>query len=101
MIQLTAQRGGLLLLFGALLMFIPSVSRAQSVPATVTPKDIAKREGLLPVSDAWLLCGFLACAAVARPLEPTLSTPITLYLVPTFLVAVRGRDFRRVTAVAT
>ncbi len=25
----------------------------------------------------------------------TLSTPITLYLVPTFLVAIRGRDFRR------
>lgn len=52
MIQLTAQCGGLLLLFGALFMFIPSVSRAQSVPATVTPKDTAKREGLFSVSDA-------------------------------------------------
>ena len=30
----------------------------------------------------------------------TLSTPITLFLVPTFLVAVRGRDFRRTPAVA-
>jgi multidrug efflux pump subunit AcrB len=27
-----------------------------------------------------------------------LSTPITLYLVPTLLVAIRGRDFRRTTA---
>jgi len=26
----------------------------------------------------------------------TLSTPITLYLVPTLLVAIRGRDYRRV-----
>ncbi|MEP7085974.1 MAG: efflux RND transporter permease subunit, partial [Gemmatimonadota bacterium] len=26
-----------------------------------------------------------------------LSTPITLYLVPTLLVAIRGRDFRRAT----
>jgi len=101
MIQLTAQRGGLLLLFGARFMFVPSVSRAQSVPATVTPKDTAKRELLFLVSDARLLGGFLAGAAVARPLELTLSTPITLFLVPTFLVAVRYCDFRRVTAVAT
>jgi hypothetical protein len=100
MIQLTAQGGGLLLLFGALFMFLPSVSRAQSVPATVTLNCLAKREGLFSVSDVWLLGGFLAGAVVARPLELTLSTPITLFLVPTFLVAVRGRDFRRTPAVA-
>jgi len=91
---------GLLLLFGALFMFIPSVWRAQSVPVTVTPKDTAKREGIFSVSYAWLLGGFLGGAPVARPVELTLSTPITLFLVPTFLVAVRGRDFRRTPAVA-
>lgn len=100
MIQLTAQRGGLLLLFGALFMFLPSVSRAQSVPPTVTAKNTAKCEGLFSVSDAWLLGGFFAGAAVARPPELTLSTPITLFLVPTFLVAVRGREFRRTPAVS-
>jgi multidrug efflux pump subunit AcrB len=58
--------------------------------------------GLIP-----LALGLGAGSELQKPLAIavigglTLSTPITLYLVPTFLVAVRGRDFRRVPAVAT
>jgi multidrug efflux pump subunit AcrB len=50
--------------------------------------------GLLP-----LAAGFGAGSEMQRPLALAvigglaLSTPITLYLVPTFLVAVRGRDY--------
>jgi multidrug efflux pump subunit AcrB len=54
--------------------------------------------GLVP-----LALGLGAGSELQRPLAIAvigglaLSTPITLYLVPTLLVAVRGREFRRVT----
>jgi multidrug efflux pump subunit AcrB len=52
--------------------------------------------GLIP-----LALGLGAGSELQKPLAIavigglTLSTPITLYLVPTLLVAIRGRDFRR------
>ena len=55
--------------------------------------------GLLP-----LALGLGAGSELQRPLAIAvigglaLSTPITLYLVPTLLVAIRGRDFRRAAA---
>ena len=60
--------------------------------------------GLIP-----LALGLGAGSELQKPLAIAvigglaLSTPITLYLVPTFLVAIRGRDFRRTmsSAVAT
>jgi multidrug efflux pump subunit AcrB len=55
--------------------------------------------GLIP-----LALGLGAGSELQKPLAIavigglTLSTPITLYLVPTLLVAIRGRDFRRADA---